>query len=128
AQIGDFEVREEPPQPPIEEREDEVFTFVEVMPSFVGGEEAMIAYIRSNIHYPEFEKESGKQGLVFISFIVEKDGSISTVQARKEVPDAPGLTKEAIRLVSSMPNWTPGKINGRIVRTTMNLPIRFVLQ
>ncbi len=124
----DYEIVDsEPPPPPVERKEDEVFTFVEVSPSFVGGEEAMREYMKKNMHYPQQEQEMYKQGTVYLRFTVEKNGSITDIQVVKEVPGAPGLTKEAIRLISGMPNWNPGQMNGRTVRTVLTIPIRFQL-
>jgi TonB family protein len=107
---------------------DDVFTLVELMPEFPGGEGELNSYIKQNLNYPSLEKESGKSGLVILSFIVKKDGSISTIRVEKEVKGAPGLTKEAIRIVSQMPLWIPGEMQGDIVQTQMSLPIRFVLK
>lgn len=100
-------------------------TFAEVMPTFEGG---FSHYLAANIKYPVFEKEHGKQGTVYVSFIIEKDGSVTNVKEAKGVPGAPGLTKEAIRVISEMPNWTPGMMNGKPVRIEMTQPIRFVLE
>lgn len=104
-----------------------VFTFAEEQPVFPGGSAAFMKYLQTNIQYPQLEKEANKQGSVYISFIVEKDGSISNIKAVKEVPGAPGLTKEAIRVISMMPKWIPGKMNGRAVRVEITQPIKFVL-
>jgi protein TonB len=96
------------------------------MPDFAGA--GFQAYLKNNIKYPVIEKEAGKQGTVYVSFVVEKDGSITNVKEAKGVPGAPGLTKEAIRVISAMPKWKPGLMNGHPVRIEMKQPVRFVLQ
>ena len=104
----------------------ELFTFAERMPEFIG-EGGFMQYLSTHIKYPQLEKESGKHGTVYIGFIVEKDGSITDVHELKGVPGAPGLTKEAIRVLSTMPKWKPGQMNGKPVRVQMTQPIKFVL-
>lgn len=106
--------------------QDGVFTFAEVMPKFSG--DSLQSYLKHNLIYPPLEKEQGKDGTVYIKFTIEKDGTISNVLAVKEVPGAPGLTNEAIRVISKMPRWTPGLMNGRPVRVEMTMPIRFKLE
>lgn len=99
----------------------------EEMPQFPGGETAFFQFLHDSIHYPIIEKEKGLQGTVYVSFVVEKDGSISSIQTVKAVPGAPGLSREAERVIGLMPKWTPGKLNGRIVRVQVTQPIKFVL-
>lgn len=89
-----------------------MFQFAEKAATFPGGEQAFFKYLQENIHYPLIEKENGKQGTVFVNFVVEKDGSISNVTCVKGVPGAPGLGKEACRVIAAMPKWTPGEIGG----------------
>jgi protein TonB len=110
-----------PPPPPAEE----IFDVVEEEPSFPGGEEAMQKFIKANIKYPEMSIQMGDQGKVFVRFVVEKDGSISNVTIARGV--TPELDKEAMRVVKSMPNWSPGKQRGRPVRTNVVIPIVFKL-
>ena len=102
-----------------------VYDVVEVMPQFPGGQIAMLKYIMENIKYPKQIMEEGVQGRVTVSFIVEKDGSISDVRPILSVH--PLLNKEAVRVVKSMPKWTPGKQNGKPVRVRFNLPVMFKL-
>lgn len=102
-----------------------VFDVVEVMPQFPGGQIAMLKYIMENIKYPEQAMKEGIQGRVTVRFIVEKDGSISDVKPILSVH--PLLNKEAVRVVESMPKWTPGKHNGKPVRVRFNLPVMFKL-
>lgn len=102
-----------------------VFDVVEVMPQYPGGQIAMMKYIMENMKYPKQAMKEGIQGRVAVSFIVEKDGSISDVKPILSVH--PLLNKEAVRVVKSMPKWTPGKQNGKPVRVRYNLPVMFKL-
>lgn len=106
-------------------KNDMVFDVVEVMPQFPGGQIAMLQYLMKNIKYPEQAMKEGIQGRVAVSFIVEKDGSISNVKPVLSVH--PLLNKEAVRVVKSMPKWSPGKHNGKPVRVRFNLPVMFKL-
>lgn len=103
----------------------EPFTIVEEMPEFPGGQEAMFAYIGKELKYPEQAVEEGIEGVVFISFVVEKDGSITHVSVLRGIGG--GCNEEAVRVVSAMPNWKPGKQRGEAVRVKYNLPIRYKL-
>lgn len=103
-----------------------VFDVVEVMPQFPGGQIAMLQYMMKNIKYPKQAMKEGIQGRVTVSFIVEKDGRVTNVRLLRSVQSA--LDKEAIRVVKSMPKWTPGKQNGKPVRVRFNLPIMFKLK
>ena len=103
----------------------DVFDKVDEMPQFPGGMPAMMQYLSSNIRYPEDAKEAGAQGRVIVSFIVEKDGSISNAKVTK--PTYSSLDEEALRLVSAMPNFIPGKQNGEAVRVKYSFPVSFRL-
>ena len=115
-----------PPPAPKEEVTQKVFDVVVVMPSFPGGQAALIQYLNSHVKYPVVAQENGIQGRVTISFVVERDGSITDVKVARSVD--PSLDKEAARVVSSMPRWTPGKQNGSAVRVKFNVPVVFKLQ
>lgn len=106
-------------------KNDMVFDVVEVMPQFPGGQIAMLQYLMKNMKYPEQAMKEGIQGRVAVRFIVEKDGSISDVKPVLSVH--PLLNKEAVRVVKSMPKWSPGKHNGKPVRVRFNLPVMFKL-
>lgn len=93
-----------------------------------GGQEAFLKYLRDSTQFPFAESLAKKQGTIYVCFTVEKDGSISEVRVVKAVPNAPGFSREAIRVISTMPKWTPGQIDGKVVRVTMTQPIKFVLQ
>ena len=115
-----------PPPAPKEEVTQKVLDVVEVMPSFPGGQAALLQYLNSHVKYPVVAQENGIQGRVTISFVVERDGSITDVKVARSVD--PSLDKEAARVVSSMPRWTPGKQNGSAVRVKFNVPVVFRLQ
>jgi len=114
------------PEPPKHEEESKVFDVVEQMPSFPGGNGALLEYLASHVKYPVVAQENGVQGRVIVSFVVEKDGSITDVRVVRSVD--PSLDREAARVVSSMPRWTPGKQNGSAVRVKYNVPVMFKLQ
>ena len=111
---------------PKPEVENKVFDVVEQMPSFPGGPSALMQYLSSNIKYPVVAQENGVQGRVIVSFVVERDGSISDVKVARSVD--PSLDREAQRVVKSMPRWSPGKQNGSTVRVKYTVPVVFRLQ
>ena len=111
---------------PKPEVENKVFDVVEQMPSFPGGPSALMQYLSSNIKYPVVAQENGVQGRVVVSFVVERDGSITDVQVARSVD--PSLDREAQRVVRNMPRWIPGKQNGQAVRVKYNVPVAFRLQ
>lgn len=115
-----------PPPAPKEEVTNKVFDVVEVMPSFPGGPSALLSYLSSHTKYPVVAQENGVQGRVTVSFVVERDGSITDVHVVRSVD--PSLDREAARVVSTMPNWQPGKQNGSAVRVKFNVPVQFKLQ
>ena len=116
-----------PPSPaPKPEVATKVFDVVEEMPSFPGGQGALMQYLASNIKYPVVAQENGVQGRVIVSFVVERDGSISDVKVARSVD--PSLDREAQRVVKSMPRWSPGKQNGSTVRVKYTVPVVFRLQ
>ena len=118
------EVIAQPEPPKVEETK--VFDVVEQMPSFPGGPTALMTYLSQNTKYPVVAQENGVQGRVVVSFVVERDGSITDVRVVRSVD--PSLDKEATRVVKSMPNWIPGKQNGSTVRVKYNVPVSFKLQ
>ena len=115
-----------PPPAPKPEVSTKVFDVVEEMPSFPGGQGALMSYLASNIKYPVVAQENGVQGRVIVSFVVERDGSISDVRVARSVD--PSLDREAPRVVKSMPRWKPGKQNGSAVRVKYTVPVVFRLQ
>lgn len=104
-----------------------VFTFVEQMPSFPGGEKTLMKYLHDHIHYPNVAREDGIQGTVIVQFIVNPDGHLSDVTTVGTLRGG-GLEEEAVRVVKGMPVWNAGVQNGQKVAVQYSLPVRFVLQ
>lgn len=115
-----------PPKPKQEEVTEEIFVVVENQPEFPGGNAAMMKFLSDNIKYPVIAQENGIQGRVICNFVVERDGSITDVQVVRGVD--PSLDREAVRVIQSMPRWTPGKQRGQAVRVRFTLPVVFRLQ
>lgn len=107
--------------------EDEIFEVVEEKPDFLnGGMVGLMRYLRDNIKYPTIPQETGTQGRVTVQFVVNKDGSIVDVKVAKGID--PYLDKEAVRVISAMPKWKPGKQRGVPVRCKFTVPVTFKLQ
>ena len=104
---------------------EDVFTVVEVMPKFPGGINAQMKYLQSEIKYPESARKAGKQGTVYVTYVVEKDGSITDTRVLRGFYKE--CDEEALRVVSAMPNWEPGLQRGKPVRVQFNVPIKFTL-
>lgn len=106
----------------------QVFMVIEQQPEFPGGEEAMFEYLRSNLQYPEKCKENKIQGRVLVAFVINKDGKIVEPEVVKSAgPEGVELDVEALRVVSEMPAWTPGKQMGKAVRVRYTIPVVFKL-
>jgi len=105
--------------------EEEIIEFPDVEAEFIGGAQALMKYIQTNIQYPPTSIEMNEQGKVYLSFVVEPDGSISNVVVERGVSS--DLDKEAKRVVRSMPNWKPGESKAKKSRTRCRLPINFQL-
>ena len=116
------------PPAPVQEESDEgeIFEVVEQNPTFPGGDKALMAYLTKNLKYPASAQENNIQGRVMVSFVVNKDGSVVDPKVIRSVD--PSLDKEAIRVVSQMPKWVPGKQRGKTVRVKYTLPVTFRLQ
>ena len=110
----------------VEEVEEEIFTVVENDPEFPGGMEALYKYLLTSIKYPTIAKENNITGRVYVTFVVEKDGSIANPRILRDIGG--GCGQEAIRVVNAMPKWKPGKQRGKAVRVQFNLPVSFNLQ
>jgi protein TonB len=104
---------------------EEIFVIVESMPEYPGGINALYQYISDEIRYPTIAKEIGIQGKVFVTFVIETDGSVSSVEVLRGIGG--GCDEEAIRVVKSLPKWKPGKQRGVPVRVRYNLPVKFTL-
>ncbi|WP_317164380.1 energy transducer TonB [Pontibacter russatus] len=106
--------------------EEKPYTYVEQMPTFPGGESEMMKYLGKNIRYPAAAQRAGIEGIVVLSFVVSKTGEISEIQVIKSLGG--GTDEEAVRVVKSMPKWTPGKQNGRAVPVRYTLPVRYTIK
>lgn len=116
------------PPAPVQEESDEgeIFEVVEQNPAFPGGDQALMAWLTKNLKYPASAQENNIQGRVLVQFVVNKDGSIVDPKILRGAD--PALDKEAMRVVSAMPKWTPGKQRGKTVRVRYTLPVTFRLQ
>lgn len=100
-----------------------VFTFVEQMPEFPGGEKELLNYLKENLKYPDEALEEERQGKVYVKFVVDENGDIKNATSVR--PIGYGMDEEAVRVVESMPQWKPGKQNGKAVKVYFQLPILF---
>lgn len=107
----------------VSKKNQKVFDVVEQMPEFPGGMEALVKYMAENMKYPEDAKKQLVEGRVLVQFIVETDGSVSNTEVLKRV--FPSLDAEALRVISGMPKWIPGKQNGKVVRVKYTIPVSF---
>jgi protein TonB len=107
-------------------KEEEVFVVVEEMPEFPGGVVALRQYLANAVKYPVIAQENGIQGKVYVNFVVNKDGSVSNAKIARGVD--PSLDAEALRVVSTLPKWRPGKQRGAPVRVSYTVPISFKLE
>lgn len=122
----------------------DVFTVVDQMPKYPGGEVAMLNFLKTNIKYPQAAMDCGCQGTVFVTFVVDETGSVvdpkvlrgancaNAVEPKEGEVDcattARQLSDEALRVIKLMPKWQPGQQNGKPVKVQMNLPVKFVMQ
>ncbi|MDR3127049.1 MAG: energy transducer TonB [Tannerellaceae bacterium] len=109
-----------------EESEHQIFTVVEKMPEFPGGQGALLKFLATSIKYPVIAQENGIQGRVVVSFVVNKDGSVVDAEVVRGVD--PSLDKEALRVIGIMPKWAPGEQRGKPVRVKYTVPVQFRLQ
>ena len=114
-----------PPGSPFDPTSEEICEFPDVEAEFPGGVIAFTKFIQENVQYPEYSLKHNEQGRIYLSFVVEKDGSISGIDIPRSL--TPSLDQEAIRIVTSMPKWIPGTVQGIPVRSRCRLPITFSL-
>lgn len=107
------------------DNEKDIFNFAEERPMFKDKDEDRLIFLAENIHYPQMARESGIQGTVYVSFVVELDGGVSNIKILRGIGG--GCDEETFRVVSLMKSWTPGKINNISVRTKMIMPVKFML-
>lgn len=105
---------------------DTVYTAPDVMPQFPGGTQALISYISQNIKYPAEALKAKKEGRAIVKFVIDADGGVSDVEILRSTGDAT-LDAEAVRVVKSLPRWTPGALDGKPVRVRYNIPLTFSL-
>lgn len=120
------QVFEAPPAPEPEPAEPDFFTIVEDMPTYAGGDAALLKYIAESIQYPNIAKENGISGVVYVSYVVGKEGEVRDVKVVRGAD--PFLDKEAIRVVNTIKGYKPGKQRGKPVPVQFTIPIRFVLK
>ena len=108
-----------------EVEEQEIFMVVENAPAFPGGDVARMKFLQDNIKYPQMARESGIQGTVYVTFVVERNGNVTDVKILRGIGG--GCDEEAVRVVQNMPKWEPGKQRGKPVRVQFNMPIKFTL-
>jgi TonB family protein len=110
-----------------EEDKDQIFTSVEEVPEFPGGETALFKFLGDNIKYPDAERKQGISGTVYVSFIVDKKGKVKDVKLVRGVKGGAALDAEALRVIGIMPDWKPGKQAGKEVMVQYNFPVKFLL-
>lgn len=108
------------------EETDQIFMVVESEAEFKGGRTALVKFVSENLKYPNQARRMGIEGKVFLSAVIEKDGSVTNVQVLKGI--GAGCDEEAVRVVSKLPSWIPAKQRGRPVRSRITVPITFVMQ
>jgi protein TonB len=108
-----------------QEEKQEIFSHVEIMPDFVGGERELMLWLKANMRYPVIAQEQGIQGRVIVRFVVGPDGTVSGAQVQRSLD--PSCDKEALRVIGIMPKWTPGRQNGQPVSVYYTLPVVFRL-
>lgn len=111
--------------PPVVETPDEIKDFVEVQASFKGGMDAWYEYLKNNLKYPSQARRMGIEGVVFVRFVVNTDGSIQDIELLRTIGG--GADEVAKEVIENSPHWNPGKMRGRAVRSRMTMPIRFKL-
>lgn len=114
------------PEDKAKANEEKVVYLVEKKPEFPGGMNTFMKWFAKNMKYPEIAQKEKIQGKVIVSFIVEKDGSITNAEVKQSV--SPALDAEALRIINTMPAWIPGKVRGKAVRSYYSLPVMFNLQ
>jgi periplasmic protein TonB len=97
----------------------------DLQPEFVGGMDALLVYMQENVVYPEAAKNAGVQGTIYVQFTIEKDGKVTEAMVMRG--GDPALVTESLRVINNMPAWTAGQHEGKVVRTSMTLPVKFTL-
>jgi TonB family protein len=105
-----------------------VYGKAETAPHFPGGQPALDKYITNNVNYPQQAIDDDMSGVVHVSFIIDEQGNVTKAKVLDPANVGDGLDQEALRVVKAMPSWKPGKVNGKKVRTRMELPISFQVE
>ncbi|NTW34303.1 MAG: energy transducer TonB [Bacteroidetes bacterium] len=108
----------------IDLNDDKIFVSTDILPEFVGGIEALYKWLYDNTKYPQLARETGISGTVYVSFVIEKDGSVTDINLMNNIGG--GCGEEALRVINLMPKWKAGRQNNRPVRVKLNLPIKFM--
>lgn len=116
-----------PPPPPSEKFTERIIETIEEPASYPGGRAAMMKFLADNLKYPEKAVEEGIEGKCYVRFIIDVDGTVSNVKITRGIPDSPECDQEAIRVVEKMPQWEPGKIHGKAVKSYFDLVVPFKL-
>ena len=114
------------PSSPLQQEDEKIYAIVDTEPSFPGGMSAMMKYLAENIRYPEAALKARKQGRVMVYFVIERNGEVSHAKVVQGI--SAELDQEALRVVSAMPKWEPGRHQGKVVRTRYILPIVYSLK
>lgn len=122
--VGDIQLVEPPEKMAIT---DEVLSYAEKMPEYPGGVTKLFAFVYENLKYPDFEKENGIEGTVYVKFTVTEEGKIVKPEVVRGVNGAPNFNQEVLRVVNKMPNWIPGENNGKKVKVYFTMPFKFRL-
>ena len=104
---------------------DSLYFIAESMPVFPGGDAALLSYLKEHLHYPGAARASHTQGKVVLSFVIGRTGAVTNLKVLHGI--GKGCDEEAVRVLATMPKWTPGKLHGKEVRVQMNLPVKFTL-
>jgi protein TonB len=124
-QVDEYKIAAPVQEEESEVQEQEIFQVVENAPAFPGGDLARMKFLQDNIKYPIIAKESGIQGTVYVTFVVERSGAVTDVKILRGIGG--GCDEEALRVVKNMPRWEPGTQRGKPVRVQFNMPIKFTL-
>jgi len=109
-------------------KEEHIHMIAEIAPQFPGGVKELMWFITRNIRFPVMNRSPQFEGTIFVTFVVETDGSLTNIEILRSSGRLPDdADEQVIRLVENMPKWTPGKTRGKAVRTRFNLPVRFTL-
>jgi TonB family protein len=108
-----------------EDSEEDIYSIVEKMPIFPGGEAALVNYVKENLHFPEYEKINGYSGKLFVTFVISSTGKVKNARIAREIPGCQACSEEALKVVLNMPEWRPGMNRGKNVAVQYNIPVHF---